>query len=917
MSEGESAQVEPEAPAAAMRRRRRWPWVLLVLMIALGFGLRALLPFAVERGAAWGSRYYLGLPARIENVDFALLDGRVVLEGVTVAAAADDVAPNDAALDPPPIDVATALVHVERISTRLDWKDLLDSTVHLTELAVDAPTVQLEPEPDGKIDPLRHARPAAPPSPDEPPDPDAPPPWKILVDAFTLKAPNVRAIDPKGGEDLLEFSLEDFGLTEIVSQGKDFSLGGVKIGGPVLRIRRDLLIAAESGPDPLPVDPAAAPAASEEAAAAATQEAVVAADGEAAAVATPTAVPPAPAAAPAQPAAEPGYRIANVDIERANFTWITENGPLEVTLALHASDISADQGKRFPLDLQLQIGTGKMRIAGDVGIVPPSYTGKIEWDGLPIPRILLVSVPQFAGWLTAAKSSGDLQIDADPTGAKGPAAMRVAGRLTFDALAVSDPEGNEVTLGWQQLEVVMRDVYAPIPQEGKPLGTTKAVLDSVALTEPKIRYTRPSPQLDALLGIDLSGTGANQKKGAAAEPITEKEVTVGPADVEPAKAAAPIEVEIASLTLTNGSIEALDKTVTPAARTKIGDLALEATDVRFPATAAKKIRFGATLPKTAKLEVRGDLAPNNVGDFTLSLKRLDLATFNPYAGAAAGVTVEKGTASADTKLKMRGAKMNIDTKLVLNEFGVSMRDPETFEKSFGVPLDLALALLRDPNGNIALTIPVALDEKGSKVDTGAVIASAIKAALIGAITAPLKLLGSIFDRGDDDGAGGFAIEPLTSVAGSPELEGDPQASLDGLAKMLKERPEIGLALRGRVGPEDHPIVAEQILVEQWSAGKGLPELEDASFFARRRIGRALERRAKGEPAGLEPEDQALLERYIAAIAIPDARLDALAKARAERVRALLVEKGIPAARVAVGKPEAESEPGVVLSFKAG
>jgi hypothetical protein len=299
----------------------------------------------------------------------------------------------------------------------------------------------------------------------------------------------------------------------------------------------------------------------------------------------------------------------------------------------------------------------------------------------------------------------------------------------------------------------------------------------------------------------------------------------------------------------------------------------------------------------------------------LSLKQLDLATFNPYAGAAAGVTVEKGTASVESKLKMRGAKMNIDTELKLNKFGVTMRDPETFEEGFGVPLDLALALLRDPKGNIALRIPVAMDETGSTVDVGAVVRSAIKAALIGGITAPLKLLGGIFDRGDDDG--GFSLDPLPSVAGSPELDGGAMGDLDGLAKMLGERPEIGLALRGRVGPEDHPLVAQQILVEQWSSGKGVPELEDAGFFARRRIGQALERRAKGEPAELEPEDQALFERYVAAVAIPDARLDALANARAERVRALLVEKGVAAARVAVGEPEAEAEPGVVLGFKAG
>ena len=401
----------------------------------------------------------------------------------------------------------------------------------------------------------------------------------------------------------------------------------------------------------------------------------------------------------------------------------------------------------------------------------------------------------------------------------------------------------------------MRDVYAPLPQPGKPLATTVAVLDSVKLIAPEIRYTRPSPQLDALLGIDLSGGATvGGKKPAAAgagrrrrSPPRRSPVVAAKAETGPA-AAAPLDLAIALLQMTNGEVEALDKTVKPVARTTIRNLGLEAHDVRFPATAASGIHLHATLPKTAQLDVRGDLKPGNVGDFTLELKQLELPVFNPYASAAAGVTVERGTASVKTKLKLRGAKMEIDNQLVLNKFGVSMRDPASFERNFGVPIDLALALLRDPQGDIRLHIPVKTDEKGATIAMGAVIASALKAALVGAITAPLKMLGAVFGGGDD-GAGGFSIDPLPSVAGSPELDGDQQGRLDGLAQMLSERPTMGLALRGRVGPEDRPVVAQQILVERWTSGEGLPDVEEASFLARRRIGQALSRLAKGAACG--------------------------------------------------------------------
>jgi uncharacterized protein DUF748 len=885
---------EAPAPAptaqAASRRRRRLPWIVLGIFVALLVGMRVALPTIAARGTAWGSRYYLGLPARIEAAHFDLLAGRVVLEGITLGARPDGVTPRDAALSPPPIAADAALVQVNRVATELSWRDLRHRTVHIASLAIDGPSVRAARESDGRIDPLRWAQPAAPPSPAEPAPEKPSEPWKTAVDRFEVTTPNVRVVDAPSSKDIIELALEKLALDAIAVKGTELELGGVGIEGPVLRVDRDLLLAKPATP------PASAPAAPTPAPAAAAP------------VPAAPAAASAPAAAPA-PSATPGYRVARVDIDRAKFTWITDNGPLDVALTLKATDIRADQGARFPLDLQLEIGDGSMGIHGDVGLVPPAYTGKLQWNGLPMPRILLASVPQFAPWLRQAKSSGDLALDADPTGAKGEPSMRVSGRLSFDALAVQDPKGNEMTLGWQQLEVVMRDVYAPLPQQGKPLGTTKAVLDSVKLVEPKIRYTRPSPQLDALLGINLSGTPG--PAGGPAGAPKPSPVTPPP---EANGAQAPLDLAIASVEMVNGDVEALDNTVEPTARTRVHDLSLQAKDVAFPAVAVGDVQFRATLPTSAQLEVAGKLAPGNVGDFTLQLRKLDLPVFNPYASAAAGVTVDRGDASADVKLKMRGAKMQIDNKLVLHQLGVSMRDPATFERSFGVPLDLALALLRDPQGNIKLDIPVAMDEKGAKIGIGAVVASALKAALIGAVTAPLKMVGALFQSGDQSGGGGLSIEPLPSVAGEAALDGDQTGRLEGLAKMLGQRPSLALSLRGRVGPEDHPKVAEQILIEKRKAGQDLPQIEGTNILSRRRIGQALDRRGKGGATELDAEDQALYDRYVAAIAVPDERLAALAKSRAEFVRDALVAKGVPTPRVRVGEPESESKPGVVIGF---
>jgi hypothetical protein len=931
------------AGAAAPRRRRRWPWIVLLLLVLAVVGLRAALPLAVERGAAFGSRYWLGLPARVENADFDLVGGWVVLEGVTVGAEPDAVAPRDAALAPPALDEGSALLHFDRVAAHLSWQDLREGRIRLTELALDAPLVRVQREADGAIDPLRHAVPLAPPAEASTVEPtEAPPsePWPVAVDRFALSAPNVVIVDPVRGENLLEFSLETFALERVSAKGSEFALGGVEIEGPKLRVRRDLVLAAPVAPKApaapeAPVVAPEAPPVTAEAPVVAAEAPPVVAETPPVAAETPPVAAEAPSEAP-PPSAKPapaGYRVEKIDIARATFTWVTDQGPLDVAMALHAADLTADEGRTFPFDLQLEIASGRIAIAGDVGILPPSYQGKMTWSGLPFPPLLLASLPDLAAWLRSADSEGDLVLDVDVAGARGEPRIRMSGRTAIAALAIADPGQKEVAVGWKQLEVVMKDVQVPLPQEGKPLRTTVANLELVKLLEPTIRYSHPSPALNALLGIRTSPPQAGKETDAAktakpargeAAPTVQAKSEASPAKPAPA-GASPVDVTIASLELVAGDLQVIDTTVKPPVTSFLKALNVSASDLHIPDPSARAVKLRATLPKDSALAIDGDLRPGNNGDFTVSLQKLDLPVFSPYA-AAAGASLDTGQASVKTKLKLRGATMQVDNDLVLRKFGVSLRDPSSFDRQFGMPIDLALALLRDPSGDIKLRIPVKIGEKGAEVSMGAVIASALKAALLGAVTAPLKMLGAAF--GGDEGGGMlgggglFGIAPVPVEPGLADLAAAADSRAVDLAKLLASRPAMGLTLKGRTGPAERPVIAEQVLVEGLKGGKGLPDLEGAGFLARRRIGQALVARdkaggAKGAaPEDLSAEDGALYARYLEAAEVTPARLDGLCRARAEKFRDLLVAKGVDATRLTVGERELDGAPGVVVSFRA-
>ncbi|MCP4039583.1 MAG: hypothetical protein GY733_21750, partial [bacterium] len=81
---------------------------------------------------------------------------------------------------------------------------------------------------------------------------------------------------------------------------------------------------------------------------------------------------------------------------------------------------------------------------------------------------------------------------------------------------------------------------------------------------------------------------------------------------------------------------------------------------------------------------------------------------------------------------------------------------------------------------------------------GRLTVDALRTALVGALTSPLKLVFAAVPGGDDD-----AAQPL--IACEPTRDSFPQAShtqIEQLAALLRARPSLAVSMRGQVGPED-------------------------------------------------------------------------------------------------------------------
>lgn len=290
--------------------------------------------------------------------------------------------------------------------------------------------------------------------------------------------------------------------------------------------------------------------------------------------------------------------------------------------------------------------------------------------------------------------------------------------------------------------------------------------------------------------------------------------------------------------------------------------------------------------------------------------------FNPYVTGASPYSISRGSLFVTTKASIDGSRYDTTTWLTLSDFDLASRSGKHIVlEQLGIPLTVAVALLRDWKGNIDLTIPVQVDEKGTRVGLGSIVTEAIVRALVGTLTSPLKIMGFVLPRGGGSGDASLAPVPIAFRPGLATLDEQGREQVEQLAAFMAGRPGLGVTLAAPPTAADVRALREQDLLERLGPRAGvLGRLRNLG--ARGRIVDALAARADGEAGALDADDAAELDEYLEDVPAPaPERLRALAEARLALVETALREDyGIDASQIARGREApgepVEGEPGV-------
>lgn len=565
------------------------------------------------------------------------------------------------------------------------------------------------------------------------------PAFTLADGAFTLREVRFGA----AGTDVDAFALKRLSVTGVSADAATFTaaIGKVSIEGVDLKVVRDA-----EGMDLLRL--LAAPASTNAVAA--------------------------PASAPvdaADAAALPKVTLGELSISGVRFEVIDLTTPRRaehrienVMLTLRDLD-SADLAKALPLALEITLPKeGRVALNGTVAAQP--LAAELE---IALERVAFANAsPYVEPFLNIRLADGVIRTQGKATLRAGAASF--AGDFGIAGFRAVDGKLAEDFLRWTDFSV------------SGILATT----DPLTLHVDEIRFVEPT----GAVRVEADGSLSIAQAVSMSDTANEE------ASPSPSTAAPLPPVTIGRFAFERAAFRFEDRSIKPAARGGISDFTGEITGLTSEAMGRADVDLRGKVDGVAPVSITGKLNPLGTPafvDLVVDFKGIDLQPgAGPYVGKFAGRELTRGSLNVAIKAKLDDRKLDTDNVVTLDQFYLGARTNSPDATS--LPVGLALALLRDPQGKIVVDLPVkgSLDDPNFKI--GRVVVRVLGNILTRAASSPFSLLGAAF------GGGGDELGWQDFAAGTTTIDEAGIKKLDTVAKALNARPALNLDIAGAYDP---------------------------------------------------------------------------------------------------------------------
>jgi uncharacterized protein involved in outer membrane biogenesis len=280
----------------------------------------------------------------------------------------------------------------------------------------------------------------------------------------------------------------------------------------------------------------------------------------------------------------------------------------------------------------------------------------------------------------------------------------------------------------------------------------------------------------------------------------------------------PKNIKIGNITLQGGRVDFSDKSVNPEFSAKLSEIGGRVSGLSSEETSLAEMELRTKLNDYAPLEIIGKINPLKQDlyvDLKVRFKDMDLSPATPYFGKYAGYTIQKGKLSFDLKYLIDKGKLDSQNVIFLDQFtfGDKVESPHATK----LPVKLAIALLKDRNGEVKLDIPVTGSLDDPKFSVWGIILKIIVNLLTKAATSPFALLGAVFGGGEE-------LSYLEFDDGIATIAETNTKKIDTLVKALSDRPALKLDIEGHVDLERDREALKQLLFQRKSKAQKLKEM---------------------------------------------------------------------------------------------
>ena len=365
-----------------------------------------------------------------------------------------------------------------------------------------------------------------------------------------------------------------------------------------------------------------------------------------------------------------------------------------------------------------------------------------------------------------------------------------------------------------------------------------------------------------------------------------------------------LRVDIGRVNLKGGSANFKDFTVRPDFAIGLQTLNGSITGLSSAEASRAKVDIDAAVDKYAPVKITGEvnyLAAEAYTNLAANFRNIELTTFNPYSGKFMGYQIEKGKLSIDTTYLVEDRKLRAQHKILISQ--LKLGEKVESADATKLPVKLAVALLKDRNGDITLDLPVSgtIDDPQFKI--GPIIWKIFVNLLVKIVTAPFTLIASLF-------GGGPEVQFVEFAPGRSTLEPALVERLTSVRTALVERPGLELEIPTAYSRE---LDAPALLDTRWEVrlrdfAKGPVDTADRKEyldllegFYRAQTGRTADALLDplAEPAPdtgkklsrtelVEPSIAVLEKELRATITVTDQDLQDLARGRAKSIQEVLL-----------------------------